>query len=166
MRGSISYGPSHHAAWVLTRISALSEPNSISSGTKGRNTFQLGVVFNTSLDDDGLIQNFFPLGGFLNLSGLARGEVSGPHAGVARLVYYRRSGETGGGLFDIPLYIGGSLEAGNVWLSRSDISIDTLLMNGSIFAGLDTYFGPLFVGAGFSEGGKSNFYLSLGNPPR
>ena len=134
--------------------------------TKGRHTFQVGALFNTSLDDDDLIQNFFPLGGFLNLSGLATGEISGPHAGVARLVYYRRSGETGGGLFDIPLYFGGSLEAGNVWSSRSDIEFDSLLVNGSVFAGLDTYFGPLFIGAGFSEGGQSNFYLSLGFPSR
>lgn len=134
--------------------------------TLGRHTLQLGALFNTSLDDDELIQNFFPLGGFLNLSGLASGEISGPHAGVARLVYYRRSGNTGGGLFDIPLYFGGSLEAGNVWSSRSDIGFDSLLINGSVFAGLDTYFGPIFLGAGFSEGGQSNFYLSLGNPTR
>lgn len=134
--------------------------------SKGRHTLQLGALFDTSLEDEGLIQNFFPLGGFLNLSGLARGEISGPHAGVARMVYYRRSGETGGGLFDIPLYFGASLEAGNVWASRSDIRVDSLLMNGSVFAGLDTYFGPLFFGAGFAEGGRSNFYLSIGSPNR
>ena len=134
--------------------------------SRGRHTLQLGALFNTSLEDEGLIQNFFPLGGFLNLSGLARGEISGPHAGVARMVYYRRSGDTGGGLFDIPLYLGASLEAGNVWASRSDIEIESLLINGSIFAGLDTYFGPLFFGAGFSEGGRSNFYLSIGSPAR
>ena len=134
--------------------------------SRGRHTFQAGALFNTSLEDEDLIQNFFSLGGFLNLSGLARGEISGPHAGVARLVYYRRSGETGGGLFDIPLYFGASVEAGNVWSSRSDIRFDSLLVNGSLFAGLDTYFGPLFLGAGFAEGGKSNFYLSLGSPAR
>lgn len=134
--------------------------------SRGRHTIQAGLLFNTSLDDETLIQNFFPLGGFLNLSGLARGEISGPHAGVAKLTYYRRSGETGGGLFDIPLYFGGSLEAGNVWESRSDISADELIINGSLFAGLDTYFGPVFFGAGFSEQGKSNFYLSLGTPRR
>lgn len=134
--------------------------------SKGRHTLQLGALFDTSLEDEGLIQNFFPLGGFLNLSGLANAEISGPHAGVARMVYYRRSGETGGGLFDIPLYFGASLEAGNVWASRSDIRFDSLLMNGSVFAGLDTYFGPLFFGAGFAEGGRSNFYLSIGSPSR
>ena len=134
--------------------------------TRGRHSLQAGVLFNTSLEDEDIVQNFFPLGGFTSLSGLANGEISGPHAGVARLVYYRRSGETGGGLFDIPLYFGGSLEAGNVWMSRSDIEFDSLIVNGSLFAGLDTYFGPLFFGAGFSEQGKTNFYLSIGTPAR
>lgn len=131
-----------------------------------RNTFQFGVEFGTTIESDDLIQNFFPLGGFLRLSGLERGQISGPHAGLARLVYYRRMGETGGGLFDVPLYLGASIEAGNAWQSRSDISTQSLLMNGSLFAGLDTWFGPLYLAAGLAEGGNSSFYLFLGTPPR
>ena len=100
------------------------------------------------------------------MSGLARGEISGPHAGLARIVWFRRSGETGGGVFDVPLYLGASVEAGNVWQRRSDISTGSLLMSGSLFVGLDTYFGPLYVAAGLTERGKSNFYLALGAPPR
>jgi NTE family protein len=68
-------------------------------------------------------------------------------------------------IFDAPLYVGASLEAGDVWQTRSDIQASTLLINGSLFAGVDTFFGPLFLGAGFSEGGNSNFYLSLGRSP-
>jgi len=41
-----------------------------------------------------------------------------------------------------------------------------LIVHGSLFAGLDTYIGPLFIGAGFGEGGESSFYLFLGTPPR
>jgi NTE family protein len=134
--------------------------------TRGRNSLQFGIDFRTTIQSDDLIQNFFPLGGFLRLSGLERGEISGPHAGLTRLVYYRRSGETGGGLFDIPLYLGASLEAGNVWQTRSEITFDSLLVNGSVFAGYDTYFGPLFLGAGFAEDGDTSFYLFLGALPR
>jgi len=134
--------------------------------TFGRNTFQLGGTYQTTFKNDTQIQNFFPLGGFLRLSGLARGEISGPHAAVARLVYYRRVGETGGGLFDVPLYLGASIEEGAVWQTRDDINGSSLLTNGSIFAGMDTYFGPLFLAAGFSENGHSNFYLSLGSRPK
>jgi len=131
-----------------------------------QNTLRFGLEYTTTIRSDNSIQNFFPLGGFLRLSGLERGEISGPHTGLARIIYYRRFGETGGGLFDFPIYFGGSVEAGNVWQSRSDISLDSLLLNGSVFAGLDTYIGPLFLAAGFSENGDSSFYLFLGTPQR
>jgi NTE family protein len=58
-----------------------------------------------------------------------------------------------------------SLEAGDVWQIRSDISASDVLVNTSLFAGVDTFFGPLFIGAGLSEGGDSNFYLLLGRSP-
>ena len=132
--------------------------------TFGRHTLSVGALLNVALEDDSLVQNFYPLGGFLRLSGLARGEISGPHAGVARLVYYRRSGDTGG-LFEIPLYVGASLEAGNVWERRSDIGFDSTITSGSVFFGLDTFFGPVYFAAGLAEGGRSNFYLSVGVPP-
>ena len=127
---------------------------------------RFGVEYATTIQSDNLIQNFFPLGGFLRLSGLERGEISGPHAGLARIIYYRQVDETGGGIFDMPFYLGGSVEAGNVWRSRSDISLDSMLINGSLFAGLDTYLGPLFIAAGFSEDGETSFYLFLGTPQR
>jgi NTE family protein len=133
--------------------------------TSGRNTFSFGINYATTLDSNDTIQDFFPLGGFLRLSGLERGAISGPHAGVARAVYYRRSGDTGS-LLEMPLYIGASIEAGNAWRSRSEISTSSLLVHGSLFAGLDTFLGPLFIGAGFGEGGNSSFYLFLGTPPR
>ena len=50
--------------------------------------------------------------------------------------------------------------------SLSEISLDSMLVNGSLFAGLDTYLGPLFLAAGFSEGGSTSFYLFLGAPQR
>ena len=132
----------------------------------GKNTFQLGINLSTTIESDNLIQDYFPLGGFLKLSGLDRGQLLGPHAGLARLVYYRRFGETGGGVFDFPLYLGGSLEAGNVWQDRSQVRFDSLIFNASVFAGLDTFFGPLFLATGFAEGGDASFYLFLGAPPR
>ena len=43
-------------------------------------------------------------------------------------------------------------------------TFSTMLVNGSLFAGLDTYLGPLFLAAGFSEDGDTSFYLFLGAP--
>lgn len=142
------------------------ETDMFSVWTAGRHTLNAGITFNTTIDSELQIQNFFPLGGFLNLSGFARGEIAGPHAGVARLVYYRRSGEITRDVWDMPLYLGASLEAGNVWQTRSAIGTDSLLLNGSLFAAIETYFGPFFVAAGFGEGGEIRYYLSLGSTSR
>ncbi|MGB5580630.1 MAG: patatin-like phospholipase family protein, partial [Woeseia sp.] len=134
--------------------------------TWGRHSLQAGLSYSTTFASADQVQNFFPLGGFLRLSGLARGELTGPHAALARLVWYRRSGETGGGIVEVPLYFGASLEAGNVWQQRSDIVASSLLVSGSLFVGVDTAIGPIYLAAGFAEQGKKNFYLSLGTPPR
>ncbi len=131
----------------------------------GKNTLQLGLEYATTLDSASSVQDYFPLGGFLRLSGLERGEISGPHAGLAKLVYRRRIGESTG-LLDTPVYLGMSVEAGNVWENRSDMSFDSMLMSGSVFAGFDTLIGPVYLAAGFAEHGNSNVYLFIGAPPR
>ncbi len=142
------------------------EADIASTWSRGKNSLQLGLGYATTVDSSGAIQNYFPLGGFLRLSGLERGEISGPHAALAKLVYYRRVGESAGNLLDVPVYFGASLEAGNVWQTRSDIGFDSMLFNGSLFAGLDTYIGPIYLAAGLAEGGGKNFYLFIGVPPR
>ncbi len=132
----------------------------------GKNSFQLGLNYATTLNVDLAVQEYFPLGGFLRLSGLERGEISGPHAALTKLVYYRRVGESAGGLFNVPVYLGASIEAGNVWQTRNDIDFGSMHVNGSVFAGLDTYIGPIYLAAGLAEGGHTNFYLFVGSPPR
>ena len=134
--------------------------------SRGKNSLQAGLSYATTLDSETTVQDFFPLGGFLRLSGLERGEISGPHAALARLVYYRQVGDTTGGLFETPIYLGMSAEAGNVWNRRSEIDFDTMRLSGSVFAGLDSYLGPVYFAAGFAEDGQSNFYLFIGSPPR
>ena len=134
--------------------------------TRGKSSLLLGLDYQTTLDPVSPVQNYFPLGGFLRLSGLERGELSGPHAALLRVVYYRQVSSAGGGFLHIPVYVGASLEAGNAWQDRSDMSFDSLLTNGSVFLGLDTPIGPTYLAAGFAEGGRTNFYLFIGSAPR
>jgi NTE family protein len=134
--------------------------------SRGKSSLQLGLSYATTKGSDDNFQNHFPMGGFLRLSGLERGEIRGPHAALARLVYYRRVGDTTGGLFETPIYLGMSAEAGNVWQTRDEIGFDTMSLNGSFFVGLDSYVGPIYLAAGFAEDGQSNFYLFIGSPPR
>jgi len=108
------------------------------------------------------VQDFYTLGGLFNLSGLSPDEISGPHFGIARAIYNRRIGSGQDGLFDVPTYLGVSLELGNVWERRSDASFSSALVNGAAFLGFDTFLGPVYLAAGFGEGGDRSFYLLLG----
>ena len=92
----------------------------------------------TTVDDLTRPEDFFSLGGFFNLSGLPPGYLSGPHYGIARLMYYRKIGRGGSGVLDLPAYVGLSLEAGNTWMRRDDISTGGLRKDGSLFFGVDT----------------------------
>lgn len=108
------------------------------------------------------VQDWYSLGGLFNLSGLAPDQVSGPQFGIARAIAYRRIGGGQEGLFDVPTYFGFSLELGNVWLRRGDAGTDSALLNGSAFLGFDTILGPVYLAAGFGEGGNRTLYLLLG----
>jgi len=134
--------------------------------SRGKSTFGFGIDYSTTLSFDGALQDLFRLGGFQRLSGFETGAISGPHAAVAKLMFYRRIGTSAGGLFEVPSYIGASVEAGNIWQSRSDMSFSSMLIHGSLFLGMDTYIGPVILGAGAGQNGYSNFYLFIGAPPQ
>lgn len=138
------------------------ESEYVKAWSRGRSSLQLGLSYATTFNADTPVTEYFTLGGFLRMSGLEQGEISGPHAALGKLVYYRRVSSAPDGLLNMPVYLGASFEAGNVWQSRSDISFDSLWANGSIFAGLDTYIGPVYLAAGVAEGGEANVYLFIG----
>ncbi|MGO9804107.1 MAG: patatin-like phospholipase family protein [Steroidobacteraceae bacterium] len=129
----------------------------------GRDTFSFSAAGGTTLEANVTDLNLqFPLGGFLNLSGLRAQSLLGPNFGIARLLYYRQIGRGGPGYFDVPTYIGMSLEAGNVWQTRSDASFANTQKDASIFLGMDTLLGPLYIATGFDQHGNEAFYLFLG----
>jgi NTE family protein len=108
------------------------------------------------------VRKLFQLGGFLNLSGLKQDSLLGPNYGIARLLFYRQIGRGGPGFLDVPVYIGTSFEVGNVWQQRSDASWGSAHKDASLFLGLDTLIGPVYIGSGVGDGGTRNFYLFLG----
>ena len=104
----------------------------------------------------------FPLGGFLNLSGLRADSLLGPNYGIARALFYRQIGRGGPGYLDIPTYVGVSFEMGNVWQSRSAASFGNTQKDAAIFLGLDTFLGPVYLASGLDTHGNTQFYLFLG----
>ena len=106
--------------------------------------------------------NAFQLGGLFSLSGYARNELDGDYRGMGRLLYYRRLGNAPLPILDTPVYVGGSIEIGNVWQTRSEVSFNNTLTAGSIFVVFDTVIGPLYLAYGAAEGDRKSAYLFLG----
>lgn len=129
----------------------------------GSNHFLVGGAFATSTGVDNALQiaTFSPLGGLTNLSGYAESQLFGQQTGLLRAVYYHRLTDAQA-LFSVPVYLGGSLEAGGVWQTRHEIGTDAQLA-GSLFLGVDTLFGPIFLGYGYAQGGHSAAYLTFGS---
>jgi NTE family protein len=131
----------------------------------GRDTFAFSAAGGTTLQANVTDLNLqFPLGGYLNLSGLRADSLLGPNYGIARALFYRQIGRGGPGYFDVPTYLGLSLEMGNVWQNRSEASFGNTQRDASVWVGLDTFIGPVYIATGFDTHGNQQFYLFLGRP--
>ena len=131
--------------------------------SRGKNTGLLWVSGGSTIGgSDTNVRSFFPLGGFLSLSGLPAQSLAGPHYAMARALYFRSVGNGGEGILNVPAYAGLSLEIGNVWRSRSDLSFDSARLDAALFFGADTYIGPVYLATGYDESGVTAFYLFLG----
>ncbi len=129
----------------------------------GRNTALLWASAGSQLDAENATErSYYPLGGFLNLSGVPADALTGPHYAIARAIYFRQVGNGGEGFLNVPLYAGMSFELGNTWERRNDISVGSARKDVSLFFGLDTFLGPAYFAAGYDSRGRSAFYLSLG----
>ncbi len=159
----------------LTRCSSPSIPlparpfdrlsvNYLTAGTFGRETAMFwvsgGATFNQTQPQD--VRTQYPLGGLFNLSGIAADSLAGPQYAIARVLLYRKIGKGGAGPFDFPTYVGVSLEAGNVYDKLGNISWASTRKDASVFLGIDTLLGPVYLATGYEEHGREAFYLFLG----
>lgn len=135
----------------------------LAAASRGRHTLLGGVAGGSTLSATSPAEPF-ALGGFLRLSGSAPRSLFGRHYGLARLVYFRQTGGKLSRIFALPLYFGVSLEAGNVWNERDAVSLDGLHEAGSLFVGLDTALGPIYLAYGRGSGGDDRWSFSLGRP--
>ncbi|MDX1755166.1 MAG: patatin-like phospholipase family protein [Marinobacter sp.] len=103
------------------------------------------------------VDDFVILGGFRRLTAYGRGEVVGPDAAVASLFGYR---EFGGPL--VPFYAGGGAEIGNAWQSIGDARWRELLHAYSVFAGVDTFLGPVQLTGAYNDDHRWSVYLTIG----
>jgi NTE family protein len=104
----------------------------------------------------------YALGGFQQLSGYRPGQIAGNYLAFGRLTYYQRLPWRTG--VARALFAGGSLELGNAWTDRSDVSLRDLRSGSSLFVGADTGVGPLYLSLVHARRGYTGIYLFLGRP--
>lgn len=122
----------------------------------------VGKVALATIENDGnYTLQISELGGFLNLSGFHKHSLVGAHKIFGTFIYQY---DLGRDVFitDLPLYLGTSLEGGNVWYDRELVDLDDLIYSGSLYLGTDTTWGPAALGFGLSDNGEKAFYLFIG----
>jgi NTE family protein len=125
--------------------------------TWGRNTLLPQLRFEQTVRGDPPIYALYRGGGFLNLSGFENNALSGEAFALAEIIYYRRINDSA----LLPVFVGGSLEYGD---ATNNLNLTNMRGAGSLFLGVDSFIGPLYLGAGTAEGGHSSAYLILGRP--
>ena len=103
------------------------------------------------------------LGGLFNLSGYQRYQLSGRYKLFGAMIYSYRLLDNNFGAFKSPLYLGFSLERGNIWAAKSEINWNDMQNAASIYVGSDTFLGPVYLAYGQADSGDSSAYLLFGD---
>ena len=133
--------------------------NAIGAKTFRKSTLFGSIRYNSTTDGVAPLQDLFRIGGFFNLAGFAKNELTGQHTAHVLAGFHRRLGRSG----TFPMYAGITLEKGNAWSTRSEISFDDMLNAGSLWLGADTPIGPVYLAYGAAEGGRDSVYVFLGS---
>lgn len=109
------------------------------------------------------LQEAARLGGFLNLTGFAAGQLIGDHVAYGHVRAERIIGRLPMGLQG-DMRLGLALEAGRVGEPYTRQKRDGLLRGAALYLGGQTPLGAVYVGLGRASGGAYNAYLFLGTP--
>jgi NTE family protein len=137
----------------------------LAAASFGNHTFNVALDAGRVFTDRGQTLFTFSLGGFQQLSGLRPGELAGDALLFGRLTYLYPLANVD--VFGRKAFIGGSLEAGNVWAdsARDRFSLGDMRRAASVFLGAQSFLGPLYFGYGrASDRGSGIFYIFIGRP--
>jgi NTE family protein len=122
--------------------------------------FQPRLSVDHTFDDEGGFGRLpFRVGGLFNLSGLPSDQFFGSNAFVGALIVRQR---LGGGEGKSGVFVGGSIEAGNVWDDNDRYLPDDWIIAGSAFVAASTPLGPVHLALDLAEKGSPTFYFYLG----
>ena len=129
----------------------------------GPYTFRPHVEYGENEKPSLLFADLFFLGGPGRLSGLGTDELYGDSLAFAGLQAYRQIKALDMAGIRIRMYAGLSLEAGNVFEFDQSIDVGDFRCGGTVYLGADTPFGPLYLGYGYTDGGRDRWYLAIGD---
>lgn len=136
--------------------------DAVGATTFGRlHTVNLALRSQFAGQGSALAQGLYTLGGFQRLSGYKPGQVEGNYLLFGRVSYYYRLTPPA---LTRGFFTGFSLEAGNAWRERREVSLGDLRSGMSVFIGADTGLGPLYFGVVHAPRGDTGLYLLLGRP--
>jgi len=120
--------------------------------------FQAGMSYNVTVDGTLPVQDRYRLGGRGHLVGFRTNELTGQDYAVVFVGYTYQLAE----VFGRSALVGSTLEYGNAWESRSDMSWNDGILNGSVYIGFDSWVGPMMFGLGWREGGDGVVFIEIG----
>ncbi len=132
--------------------------DAVAARSFSKHALQLGVRYHATSSGTAPVQNLYRLGGRWRLAGFQHNQLTGQAYALGFAGYTYELGRVLGR----SAQVGGTLEYGNAWQQRSDISLSDGIWNGSLFLGFDSWVGPLIFGMGFREGGENVLFIELG----
>ena len=130
--------------------------------SRGSNTMLVELRFGTGLTSKLPLHHDFALGGFQQLSGLRPRQVVGSKYGFARATFRRNVTTLNTTPQGGDLHVGFSVEAGSAWPEAGGVRLDELKGGASVFVGMETLLGPLYLVYGRATSGGDTLYLFVG----
>jgi NTE family protein len=123
-----------------------------------RHAVQYGASYHATIDGVLPVQDRYRLGGRGKLAGFRINELTGQDYALVFAGYTYQLAEVMGR----SALVGGTIEYGNAWERRSDMSWDDGILNASLYLGFDSWIGPMLFGYGWRDGGDGVLFLEIG----
>ena len=138
--------------------------SALSAFSAGRHSVIAGLAGGSSLDGVAPLDALYHLGGPFSLGGYQRDELTGGTFAAGQLMYRYRLSDGSAKTLGSKVYVGASVQSGQVWARQEDFALDDLRYAGNLYIGADTALGPMFLAYGSSDDGRRAVYLFIGRP--
>jgi NTE family protein len=129
----------------------------------GRNVLNFVARGGSDLGTEAPFYDQFTLGGPFALSGYKIGQLRGREYAFFSAGFRRRFADIDE-TFGTGVYVGGTLEAGNMYQRLDGSQGKGLLLSGSVYLAVDSKLGPIYLSYGVAENGERAAYLTIGSP--